>query len=209
MTCVRFLVASISLGLGPAHALAQPEFSDIVAEVRFGILAHNVSVGINPGNENQEAGENIQAEIVFRTPKRLKWKYFFSPEPYLVGSVNTAGNTSFGGGGLLWDFQLGKRQRWEFETGIGYIVHNGAIDIPFPGQGGNAQNATFDANNILFGSRDLFRTTLAFNRHLGKHWGVQVIYEHLSHGQILGSGRNQGNDSVGARAYYRFGRAGQ
>ena len=208
MTCVRVSVASILLGLCPAHALAQPEFSDIVAEVRFGVLAHNVSVGINPGNENQEAGENIQAEIVFRTPKRLRWKYFFSPEPYLVGSVNTAGNTSFGGGGLSWDFQLGKKQRWELETGIGYIVHNGAIDIPHLDHGGNAENAAFDANNILFGSRDLFRTTLAFNRHLGDHWGVQLVYEHLSHGQILGSGRNQGNDSLGARAYYRFGRAG-
>lgn len=192
------------LGLS-SQAVADTKFSDIVSEVRFGVLAHNISVGINPGNENQETGENIQGEIVFHTPKRLRWKYLFSPEPYIVGSVNTEGNTSFGGVGLLWDWHLGKKDNWEIETGLGYIVHSGAIDLPFPGVPGSAENAEFDANNILFGSRDLFRTTFAINRHLGDRWGAQVIYEHLSHGQIIGSGRNQGNDSIGIRVYYRFG----
>lgn len=187
------------------NAAAETKFSDIVAEFRFGVVAHNISVGINPGNENQESGENIQAELVFHTPELLRWKYFFSPEPYIVGSVNTAGNTSFGGVGLLWDWQLGKKKRWELETGLGYIVHNGAIDLPFPGVGGSQENAEFDANNILFGSRDLFRTTLAINRQFTERWGAQVIYEHLSHGQILGSGRNQGNDSIGGRIIYKFG----
>jgi lipid A 3-O-deacylase len=32
-----------------------------------------------------------------------------------------------------------------------------------------------------------------------------LIYEHLSHGQILGNGRNQGLDTLGLRVAYRFG----
>ena len=184
-------------------AKAETKFSDIVAEVRVGVLAHNIPVGINPGNENQEEGENVQAELTFHTPNFLKWKYFGKPHPYIVGSWNTAGNTSFGGVGLLWDWEFGKNKGWAVETGLGYIVHNGELDIPFPA--GDPRNTPFDENNILFGSRDLFRTTLSLSRDFGPRWGGQVIYEHLSHGQIIGNGRNQGNDSIGARVFYKFG----
>ncbi|MEL7128758.1 MAG: acyloxyacyl hydrolase [Pseudomonadota bacterium] len=182
----------------PAHAK-----DPIVEELRFGVLAHNISVGINPGNENQEDGENIQGEIVFGSPPLLDRRWTGRPRPYIVGSVNTAGDTSFGGFGLLWNFDFGRGKKWSVEPGLGYIVHSGAIDLPFPI--GDPQNTEFDENNILFGSRDLFRTTLALNRDLGQRWGMQIIYEHLSHGQILGQGRNQGNDSIGARVYFRFG----
>ncbi|MEM6901139.1 MAG: hypothetical protein AAF583_15390 [Pseudomonadota bacterium] len=200
-------IASQSLAFGQDQADdGKTTFSDIVSEVRFGVLAHNIPIGGSADAENQEEGENVQVEILFHTPKRLRWKYFFDPEPYIVGSWNTAGNTSFGGFGLNWDWQLGKKKRWEIETSLGYIVHSGEIDIPFPNDLNNPANAAFDNNNILFGSRDLFRTTLALNRHIGERWGAQLIYEHLSHGQIIGDGRNQGNDSVGGRIYYRFGR---
>lgn len=204
---VILLAVFLSLPLGAAET----KFSDVVAEVRFGVLAHNISVGLNPGNENQEEGENIQAEIVFNTPKFLRWKYFFSPEPYIVGSYNTAGNTSFGGGGLSWDWQLGKKGKWEIETGLGYIIHDGEIDVPLPiGPLENAAiNLAFDENNVLFGSRDLFRTTFGINYHLTDRWGAQILYEHLSHGQVLGSGRNQGNDSIGGRIFYKFGQGGK
>ncbi len=30
------------------------------------------------------------------------------------------------------------------------------------------------------------------------------MYEHLSHGQILGDGRNQGLDNIGLRVSYSF-----
>lgn len=203
---MRYLVLLCLLSLSHSVAGADTKFSDIVAEGRFGVLAHNIPVGINPGNENQESGENIQAEIVFHTPNLLKWKYFFKPNPYIIGSVNTAGNTSFGGFGLLWDWEFGRNKAWAVETGLGYIVHNGAIDLPFPGVPGSVENAEFDANNILFGSRDLFRTSLGLSRDFNERWGAQIIYEHLSHGQILGQGRNQGNDSIGGRVFYKFGK---
>lgn len=201
---MRYLFFIILMMGAVPSATADTAFSDIVAEVRVGVLAHNISVGINPGNENQEEGENVQAELTFHTPNFLKWKYFFNPHPYIVGSLNTAGNTSFGGVGLLWDWEFGKNKAWAVETGLGYIVHNGELDIQFPA--GDPRNAGFDDNNILFGSRDLFRTTVALGRDFGPRWGGQVIYEHLSHGQIIGNGRNQGNDSIGARVFYKFGK---
>jgi lipid A 3-O-deacylase len=56
----------------------------------------------------------------------------------------------------------------------------------------------------LLGSRDLFRTTFALEREFGPHWGAQLHYEHMSHGQILDQGRNQGLDYVGVRILRRF-----
>ena len=205
---MRILVLlSVLLSL-PLSGAAQIELSDIVAEARLNVLAFNPDIGINPENNGEEDGVNLQAEIVFQTPSFLKWKYLFSPEPFIVGSVNTSGDTNFGGFGLSWDVQLGRKDRWEFETNFAYIIHDGEIDIPFPDELGNPANQEFDDENILFGSRDLFRTTFAFNRHINDRWGVSFVYEHLSHGQILGSGRNQGSDSLGGRIYYRFGKSG-
>jgi len=201
---IILLILTLFLTGMPAHA--DTEFSDIVAEARLGVLAWNPDIGINNSNTGQEDGVNLQGELLFHTPRFLRWKYFFSPEPYILGSVNTSGDTNFGGFGLSWDWQLGRKQQWEFESSFGYIVHDGTIDIPFPGVAGNAENAEVNENSILFGSRDLFRTTFAFNRHLDERWGVSLVYEHLSHGQILGSGRNQGSDSLGGRIYYRFGK---
>lgn len=205
---MRLILIFLGVFLTFGAAQAETKFSDIVAEARLNAIAFNPTLGINPENNGEEGGVNLQAEIVFQTPRFLKWKYLFSPEPFIVGSVNTAGDTNFGGVGLSWDFQLGRKGNWEFETNFGYIIHDGAIDIPFPDDLGNPANQIFDDENILFGSRDLFRTTFAFNRHLSDRWGVSVVYEHLSHGQILGSGRNQGSDSIGGRVYYRFGSPG-
>lgn len=204
---MRFFVLLSVLLIGLPHAGAETKFTDIVAEARFGLIAFNPNIGINPSNEGQEDGLSLQGEILFHTPKRLRWKYFFAPEPFILGSINTGGGTSFGGFGLSWDWQLGRKNKWEFESALGYIVHDGAIDIPFPGVPGNPENLTFSQNNILFGSRDLFRTTFSINRHIGEHWGASFVYEHLSHGQIIGSGRNQGADSIGGRVYYRFGQS--
>lgn len=206
---MRLLLILCALSFGLPQAIAETEFSDIVAEVRLGVIAFNPDIGINPSNEGQEGGVNLQGEVLFQTPRFLKWKYFFSPEPYILGSVNTAGDTNFGGVGLSWDWQLGRRRLWEFETSFGYVLHDGAIDIPFPDVAGSAENAAFTEDNILFGSRDLFRTTFSVNRHIGERWGVSAVYEHLSHGQIIGSGRNQGSDSFGGRIYYRFGKTGR
>jgi lipid A 3-O-deacylase len=62
----------------------------------------------------------------------------------------------------------------------------------------------FSANHVLLGSEDLFRTSLALTWKFSDTWGVQGIYEHLSHGQILGKGRNQGLDEIGVRAVWTF-----
>jgi len=189
------LIATTALTLGGASAAAN---ADILKEVRGGVLAHNICIS-NCKNANKEDGVDIEGELVFASPG--VFKYILSPRPYAVANVNTAGKTSFGGVGLQWDFEFA--DGWAIEPGIGYVIHNGETDPQFAP--GDPEFIALSSENVLLGSRDLFRTSLALNRDIGDRWGAQVIYEHLSHGQIIGEGRNQGIDNLGVRAIYRFG----
>ena len=42
-------------------------------------------------------------------------------------------------------------------------------------------------------------------REFGPRWSAEAYVVHYSHGQILGSGRNQGTDQGGIRIGYSFG----
>ncbi len=179
-------------------ALAPAAHAQLVEEARVGVMQHNICI-TDCKNADKEDGPNIEGELVFKSPDFLR--YILGPRPYIVGSYNTAGNTNFGGFGLMWnwDFLSG----WSLEPSLGYVIHDGALESPFPQ--GDPRSDAFARDNIYFGSKDLFRTGLALNRDIGENWGLQLQYEHLSHGQIIGNGRNQGVDNVGVRGYWRFG----
>ncbi|WP_370236462.1 MULTISPECIES: acyloxyacyl hydrolase [Henriciella] len=172
--------------------------AQLVEEARIGVMQHNICV-IDCKNADKEDGPNIEGEIVFASPDFLS--IILAPRPYIVGSYNMAGDTNFGGVGLLWNWDFA--QGWSLEPSLGYVLHDGANESPFPQ--GDPRSDAFARENVYFGSDDLFRTGLALNRDFGPNWGLQLQYEHLSHGQILGNGRNQGIDNLGVRAYWRFG----
>ena len=159
-------------------------------------MAHNIEVtdGKNAGKED---GVNINGELRFGSPDFLG--VILAPQPYVMASVNTAGETSYGGVGLAWDWE--PAESWHIEPSFGYVIHSGKLDA----KGTTAdERKAYGDEYLLLGSRDLFRTSLAVTRDLGESFGVQVIFEHLSHGQVLGSGRNQGLDELGVRLVYRF-----
>ena len=56
------------------------------------------------------------------------------------------------------------------------------------------------------GNHILFYNGLGLDYDLSDNWSVGAYYEHISHGQILASGRNQALDNAGIRLSYRFGR---
>lgn len=182
------LAATIPAGLAQAQ---------IIEEVRAGVLQHNICVS-DCKNADKEDGPTVEGELVFASPD--VFRYILSPRPYAIASVNTAGDTSYGGVGLLWNWNFA--EGWSLEPSLGYVIHDGETNNPFPN--GSPEAAAFVEDQVLLGSRDLFRTGLALNRDFGANWGGQLVYEHLSHGQILGEGRNQGMDSAGVRVYWRF-----
>lgn len=192
------MMKRVAILLSGAATLAVSAQAQVIEEVRIGVMQHNICV-IDCNNADKEDGPNINGEIVFGSPDLFR--YILSPRPYAVASYNTAGKTSYAGVGLAWNWQFA--EGWSLEPGLGYVFHDGANESPFPQ--GDPRGDAFTQENVLLGSDDLFRTSLALNRDFGENWGGQLLYEHLSHGQILGNGRNQGLDNIGVRLYYRFG----
>jgi len=188
-----FLLGAMAAAAGPAQASDGP-----VDSIHFGVMAHNIRV-IDPKNANKEDGPAVEFQVNFDSPRFLHWAG--SPTPYAVASLNVAGDTSFAGVGLEWRLRLG--EHWTFDPGLGYVIHDGELEVPFPF--GSQEAVDFSAEHVLLGSRDLFRTSFGFSREFGERWSGQVFFSHLSHGQILGNGRNQGMDQIGLRIGRRFG----
>jgi len=194
---MKGLVAAALAVCGVSAVALAPGASAQVESVRLGVMKHNICVN-DCKNADKESGVNINGEIRFDSPGFLS--FIWSPKPYVMASVNTDGNTSYAGFGLQYDFALG--DKFLFEPGFGYVIHDGSVNNPYPS--GTQQAVDFSADHVLLGSKDLFRTSLALTWKLTDTWGVQGIYEHLSHGQILGKGRNQGLDEIGVRAVWTF-----
>lgn len=183
--------------LGAAAMIASPARAD-VASVHVGVLDHNICI-TNCKNSNKEDGPNVEVQVNFDSPGFLSWA--FSPEPYLVASINTAGDTSFAGFGLEWSWKFA--EGWALEPGVGYVIHDGETDNPYAN--GTPEASAFAEDHLLLGSEDLFRTSLGLTKQLAGPWEAQLFYSHLSHGQIIGNGRNQGVDQFGVRIGYSFG----
>ncbi|NDC57896.1 MAG: hypothetical protein EBZ50_03510 [Alphaproteobacteria bacterium] len=183
-----FALFGAALACQQAHA---------VETVHVGVLKHNVGV-LNAKTEGREGGVNVEVQADFASPGFLGWAG--APKPYVIASLNTAGDTSFAGVGLQWRIPVGAK--WSLDPGFGYVIHSGEVDNPFAN--GDPRATRFSSENLLFGSRDLFRSTLGVTRELAGPWSGQVFYNHLSHGQVLGKGRNQGVDQVGVRLAYKL-----
>jgi len=175
-------------------ALASPAHAG-VEEVAVGLLAHNIQVN-DPKNANKEDGPALDLQVSFSSPEFLEWAG--SPRPYVAIAPNLAGETSFAAVGLAWRIPLA--EDWFFEPGFGYALHNGEVSNPFPN--GDPRATAFTDENVLMGSEDVFRSSFALTHQVNERFGLQVIYVHYSHGQIIGSGRNQGMDQLGLRLTY-------
>lgn len=169
-----------------------------IDEIRLGAVG-NIRSDHGEIVDGKEEGANIELEIVSSSPDFLN--LLGSPRPYIMGSANTDDDgVSFGGVGLIWRWEFA--DGWAFEPGFGYIIHDGEIDNPFAP--GSPAAVDFEADHQLLGSRDLFRSTFALEREFGSRFAAQLYWQHMSHGQILDTGRNQGLDYVGLRVLYRL-----
>lgn len=168
-----------------------------IDEIRIGAVG-NIRSDHGDIVEGKEEGANIEFDIVSSSPDFLN--LIGSPRPYVMASLNTDDGVSFGGVGLIWRWEFA--DGWAFEPGFGYIIHSGEIDNPFTL--GTPEAAAFEENHQLLGSRDLFRSSFALEREFGSRYALQLYWQHMSHGQILDEGRNQGLDYVGVRFIYRL-----
>jgi lipid A 3-O-deacylase len=184
------------LALGAA--LAGAGQAQAVESVNVGVMAHNICV-TDCKNAGKEQGPAVEVQANFGSPELLS--LIGSPQPYVVLTLNTSGGTSSGGVGLEWSFPVS--EHWAIEPGFGYVIHDGSLQNPYPSSDPRAPE--FSENRVLLGSRDLFRTSIGVTRDFDGPWEAQIFFTHLSHGQIIGEGRNQGMDQLGVRFGYRFG----
>jgi lipid A 3-O-deacylase len=181
-----------------AALLMAPSANAGVNEIHVGVMDHNICV-TNCKNADKEDGPNVEFQVSFDSPGFLSWAG--SPQPYLMASFNTGGDTSFAGAGLEWRWNFAGN--WALEPGVGVVIHDGETNNPFAN--GTPEAAAFSDEHVLLGSDVLFRTSLGLTYDFEGPWEAQIFYEHLSHGQIFASGRNQGLDELGVRFGYQFG----
>jgi lipid A 3-O-deacylase len=186
-------IAAAALALiytaGAAHAQ--------VDEVDVGVIAHNVEL-LYEKNANKEDSPNFEGQLTFASPDFLN--FALSLHPYVIGSLNIGSDFNYARAGLEWRWRFA--ESWRLDPSVGVVVHNGELDNPYAP--GTPESTQFAADNVLYGSRDLFRLTLGLTREFSQDFTGQLIVTHLSHGQILGDGRNQGVDQVGLRLGWRF-----
>ena len=75
------------------------------------------------------------------------------------------------------------------------------VDLP----PGDPDRIRIAETRALLGSDWLFRSQIGADYMMTERWAVGAYYEHFSHGQILGNGRNQALDEFGVRLGYHFG----
>lgn len=174
---MRTILASASLAL--ATIIATPAAAQ---EVFGGVYAHGVDTPFT--FETNEGGVDVVIGFRFESPDVLD--VIGSPQPYIVGSVNTAGDTSFVGGGLAWT--LGDGPVF-VRPGVGLVVHDGP-DFRLSPDG---------TRRTDLGSRVLFEPEIAVGYRATERLSVEASWMHVSHARIFNNGQNPGIDMMGLR----------
>ena len=192
MACTAALALAAALGAAQTAA---------ASEVWVGGYAHGV------GTKQREGGFDTQIGI--RSDRIDSLWFIGKPSVHLLGSVNSNVRTDFVAGGFNWPLQIG-HSNFFIRPGIGLAYTTGEADVGNAFEPGitaaeKARRIRVTATRIDFGSNVLFEPELAIGYHISPSLTVEASFVHLSNGQILHSGKNQGLDDVGARITYRFG----
>lgn len=165
-----------------AAAAAQPAAAQ---EAFGGVYAHEVDTPLSL--DTDEDGIDVMAGYRFGPVDALR--VIGRPQPYVMGSLNTAGDTSFIAAGLGW--KLGKGPVY-VRPGIGLAIHDGPDFRVNPVTGRQTD----------LGSRVLFSPEIAVGTRLGDRLTVEASWVHLSHARLFDGEQNPGLDMIGVRLAY-------
>jgi hypothetical protein len=174
------LLAAAVAALAPAAACAQ--------EVFAGVYVHGVDTPFTL--YTGEDGTDLELGYRFAPLKALH--AIGSPSPYVIGSLNTVGDTSFAGVGLDWRFGL--KGPLYIRPGVGIVVHDGP---------GHRVDYTRHEETDL-GSRVLFEPELGLGYQLDPKLSFEASWTHISQGRLFNAHQNPGIDMWGVRANYRL-----
>lgn len=156
----------------PAHAQSGEAFG--------GVLKHAVDTPLSLSGGDED-GVDLQLGYRFAGLGRT------GLQPYVFGSLNSAGDTSFAAAGV--SYRWG--DRIYIRPGIGLAIHNGS-DTEYQ-----------TGFKIDFGSRVLFEPELGIGYQANERLSVEASWVHLSQGQVF-SGQNPGIDNIGVRLNWKL-----
>lgn len=160
-----------------ALAIASPAKAD---EIYAGIGSQDIATPV----AMDIGAEGVDFQIGYRGDRLEALSFIGKPSPYILASVNSAGDTSFAAAGLSWKFG----DRLYVRPGIGIAIHDGP-ELQFAPDGSQTQ----------LGSRVLFEPELSVGVRLSEKAGVEATWVHLSHARIFSRVQNPGLDIFGVR----------
>ncbi len=171
------------------------------ADVFGGIYAHGLGT-----DQQQEGGADIMLGV--RSERIASLWFIGKPSVHFMVSANTNVPTDFVAIGFNWPLYLFHSKVY-IRPGIGFAGTTGQADVgnafaPGLSPAERERRQHLADTRIDFGSRDLFEPEFAVGYKLNEKWKIEASYVHLSNGQILHSGKNQGLDDAGVRLSYKF-----
>jgi lipid A 3-O-deacylase len=164
-------------------ALAAPVSAQ---ELFGGVYVHAVDTPFTL--DTGEHGTDIEAGYRFDPIEGLS--AIGKPAPYVIASLNTAGDTSFAGAGLSW--KIGKGPVY-VRPGIGLVVNDAPSYRVDPVTGYRTD----------LGSRVLFEPEIAIGTRITPRLGIEASWVHISHARLFNSEQNPGIDMMGLRLIYK------
>ena len=171
------------LALAATALLAASLASPVAAQEAFvGVLAHEVETPLTFAVEE----EGVDIQLGYRFARQEALDFLGKPQPYLLASINTAGDTSFVGAGLAWRIEAG---RVYVRPGLGMVVHDGP----------KTRTSPITGKRTDLGSRVLFEPELSVGIALSPRISAEATWVHISHAQIFNTEQNPGIDMMGVR----------
>ncbi len=150
-----------------------------------GVYVHEVDTPFSlPVNES-----GIDLAVGYRFAPIRALRFIGGPQPYVLASLNSAGDTSFAGGGLSWRVDM---KRAYVRPGIGFVLHDGP------------KIREVNGRHTELGSRVLFEPELAIGYRVDERISVEASWMHISQAQLFNRRQNPGIDMIGVRANLSF-----
>jgi lipid A 3-O-deacylase len=178
-SCYPAFGAALLLALDAGAARAD----DLFAEVKIGILDHDVS-GLWSGFRREERSADINVEALLSPSVAFLGGTI---RPAVGASINTSGQTSHAYIDARWHYET--QAGIFFGLGLGGAIHDGELD----GR---------DPDRKALGSRLLFHIPIEVGYRFDAHSSVSMYFEHISNGYTQDV--NEGLDRLGIRYGYHF-----
>ena len=161
--------------------------------------------GHDLGPADREGGADIL--VGWRSAPVENWTFLHKPSVHVIAVANTAVSTHFVSVGLNWTLNL--TDNIYVRPGMGFAYTTGKAGLPAVNAPGLSpaeiqRRLHLYHTRIDFGSKAEFEPELAIGYRVSPRLAVEGSYVHLSNGQILHQGKNQGLDDLGVRLVYGF-----